>query len=392
MKAGAAHAYDASHDSTAARIRARADFLAAHQAAAELRSCWSRRVAAYYLGGGQRAAAGCGSLHTIVGTALVAGGAVGAQSVVGTRHRSADAAHAAAAAAGRAAAPAGRDVVWHRCSRPSASRSSRWASTCSRRWSRRSRWSSYVLLYTPLKLRTSLSTIVGAIPGALPAVIGWTAATNTLSIEGWVLFGIVFMWQMPHFLAIAWMFRDDYARAGIPLLPVIQPDGRTHGASGGALCGRPDSGELSADGRRPGERVLSGRRHGARRDSARAQPGVCGDAQHARGERLFFGTILYLPLLWIVLLSDHFSSHRVIDYADPPGAERVAQRDLRRCFSRSAGCSSGGAEIERASGLHAGGVCGVGAVPDVVPHLPRERRVGARFAGRARCGSSTSRS
>ena len=64
---------------------------------------------------------------------------------------------------------------------------------------------SYIFFYTPLKLRTSLSTIAGALPGALPAVIGWAAATNTLSIEGWVLFGIVFMWQMPHFLAIAWM-------------------------------------------------------------------------------------------------------------------------------------------------------------------------------------------
>ena len=86
-----------------------------------------------------------------------------------------------------------------------------------------------MLFYTPLKLRTSLSTIAGALPGALPAVIGWAAATNTLSIEGWVLFGIVFMWQMPHFLAIAWMYRDEYARAGMPLLPVIEPDGRSTG-------------------------------------------------------------------------------------------------------------------------------------------------------------------
>src|SRR6187402_1842703 len=87
----------------------------------------------------------------------------------------------------------------------------------------------YIFLYTPLKLRTSLSTIAGALPGALPAVIGWAAATDTLSIEAWVLFGIVFMWQMPHFLAIAWMYRDDYARAGMPLLPVIEPDGRRTG-------------------------------------------------------------------------------------------------------------------------------------------------------------------
>ena len=88
---------------------------------------------------------------------------------------------------------------------------------------------SYVWFYTPLKFVTSLSTIVGALPGALPAMIGWSAATNTLSKEGWVLFGIVFIWQMPHFLAIAWMYRDDYARAGMPLLPVIQPDGRSTG-------------------------------------------------------------------------------------------------------------------------------------------------------------------
>ena len=88
---------------------------------------------------------------------------------------------------------------------------------------------SYVLLYTPLKTRTSLSTVIGAIPGALPPVIGWAAATGTIELPALVLFGIVFFWQMPHFLAIAWLFRDDYARAGIPLLPVLEPDGRRTG-------------------------------------------------------------------------------------------------------------------------------------------------------------------
>jgi protoheme IX farnesyltransferase len=88
---------------------------------------------------------------------------------------------------------------------------------------------SYVLAYTPLKTRTSLATLVGAVPGALPPVIGWAAATGDLSLPAWVLFGIVFFWQMPHFLAIAWMHRDDYARAGIPLLPVLEPDGRRTG-------------------------------------------------------------------------------------------------------------------------------------------------------------------
>jgi heme o synthase len=88
---------------------------------------------------------------------------------------------------------------------------------------------SYVFLYTPLKTRTSLATLIGAVPGALPPVIGWAAATGTISGPAFVLFGIVFLWQMPHFLAIAWMYRDDYARAGIPLLPVLEPDGRRTG-------------------------------------------------------------------------------------------------------------------------------------------------------------------
>jgi protoheme IX farnesyltransferase len=88
---------------------------------------------------------------------------------------------------------------------------------------------SYVLVYTPLKPRTSLATLVGAIPGALPPVIGWSAATGLISLPALVLFGIVFFWQMPHFLAIAWLYREDYAHAGIPLLPVLEPDGRRTG-------------------------------------------------------------------------------------------------------------------------------------------------------------------
>ncbi len=87
----------------------------------------------------------------------------------------------------------------------------------------------YVVVYTPMKQRTSFATVVGAIPGALPPMIGWAAATDTLSRESWVLFAIIFLWQMPHFLAIAWMFKDDYGRAGFPMLPVLEPDGRSTG-------------------------------------------------------------------------------------------------------------------------------------------------------------------
>jgi protoheme IX farnesyltransferase len=88
---------------------------------------------------------------------------------------------------------------------------------------------SYVVVYTPLKRRTSLATLVGGVPGALPAVIGWVAATGTLDLPALVLFGIVFLWQMPHFLAIAWLYRHDYAAASIPLLPVVEPTGRRTG-------------------------------------------------------------------------------------------------------------------------------------------------------------------
>ena len=87
----------------------------------------------------------------------------------------------------------------------------------------------YLFGYTPLKTKTSLSTLVGAFPGAVPPLIGWTAARGELSLEAWVLFAILFLWQFPHFLAIAWMYREDYARAGILMLPVVEPEGRVTG-------------------------------------------------------------------------------------------------------------------------------------------------------------------
>ena len=83
----------------------------------------------------------------------------------------------------------------------------------------------YVFAYTPMKLRTVLCTVVGAVPGALPPVIGWVAARDGLGTGAWVLFGILFFWQLPHALAIARLYRDDYARAGIRVLPVVDPYG-----------------------------------------------------------------------------------------------------------------------------------------------------------------------
>ena len=88
----------------------------------------------------------------------------------------------------------------------------------------------YLLVYTPLKPVTSLCSLAGAVPGALPPVAGWAAARGTLDVEAWVLFGIMFLWQIPHSLAIGRMYRDDYARAGIRVLPVVDGDGRSTGA------------------------------------------------------------------------------------------------------------------------------------------------------------------
>ena len=85
---------------------------------------------------------------------------------------------------------------------------------------------SYLFLYTPLKQRSPISTTVGAFPGAMPLLIGYAAASGTLRAEAWVLYVILFLWQFPHFLSIAWMYREDYRRAGIVMLPVVEPDGK----------------------------------------------------------------------------------------------------------------------------------------------------------------------
>jgi protoheme IX farnesyltransferase len=87
----------------------------------------------------------------------------------------------------------------------------------------------YLFIYTPLKRVTWLNTAVGAIPGALPPLMGWTAARGEMSAEGWALFGILALWQMPHFFAIAWIYRDEYAKAGFVMLPAVDADGSRTG-------------------------------------------------------------------------------------------------------------------------------------------------------------------
>lgn len=90
---------------------------------------------------------------------------------------------------------------------------------------------SYVLVYTPMKVRTSLNTLVGAIPGALPPVVGHAAVVGHLAMPQAVLFAILFCWQIPHFLSIAWRYREDYARAGMQMLPVVDPSGYRTGVT-----------------------------------------------------------------------------------------------------------------------------------------------------------------
>lgn len=87
----------------------------------------------------------------------------------------------------------------------------------------------YVLIYTPLKVRTPLNTVVGAVCGAIPPMMGWTAATGNLDAGAWILGGILFVWQVPHFLALAWMYREDYERGGFRMLPAVDLEGRITG-------------------------------------------------------------------------------------------------------------------------------------------------------------------
>ena len=162
----------------------------------------------------------------------------------------------------------------------------------------------YIAFYTPLKRRSSFATVIGAIPGALPPMIGWAAGRGELTAEAWTLFGIVFLWQLPHFLAIAWIYRDDYARAGFPMLPVIEPDGRSTGrqaviyaAALVPLSLAPTLMHLAGDVYFAGALALglafvwSAWRFARTREVADAR-------------RVFFASIIYLPLIWILMIAD----------------------------------------------------------------------------------------
>lgn len=165
----------------------------------------------------------------------------------------------------------------------------------------------YLFGYTPLKLRTPLCLLVGAIPGALPPVAGWAAARGDLGAGAWVLFAILFLWQLPHTLAIARLYREDYARAGIRLLPVVDPDGTSTERQivTGCLA-------LLAAGLLPTLLGLAGWVYFVGALTLGVVFLGCGMAQAASrsvpaARRLLFGSLLYLPALLVLLAIDKVS-------------------------------------------------------------------------------------
>jgi len=165
----------------------------------------------------------------------------------------------------------------------------------------------YVLLYTPLKRRTPVSTLIGVIPGALPIVGGWTGAGGELVSRIWLLFALLCMWQLPHFLALSWMYRDDYARAGIRMLSVVQPDGhstfRQAVLTAAALIPvslAPSAFGLAGGTYFVGAAVLSVAFLALSVAAAR-------DQSIKRARRLFLGSLVYLPGVLILMIVNRTS-------------------------------------------------------------------------------------
>jgi protoheme IX farnesyltransferase len=163
---------------------------------------------------------------------------------------------------------------------------------------------SYVAVYTPLKRRTSFATVVGAVPGALPPLIGWAAVRGSIDPVALALFAIGFLWQMPHFLAIAWLYRSDYERAGFPLLPVVEPDGRSTGRQAVVYAAAllPVSLAPTAFGLAGSVYFVSAFVLGGVFLALSIRFAATRSAPSARW--LFFASIVYLPILWAVMIAD----------------------------------------------------------------------------------------
>lgn len=164
---------------------------------------------------------------------------------------------------------------------------------------------SYAWVYTPLKRRTPWAVLVGAVPGALPPVIGWAAATGALTVEAWLLFGIVFAWQLPHFHSLAWLHRDDYARAGFKVLAVVDPNGRRTALEctfwAVALAGL--SLLAATVGLTSGVFAIIAAAFSA--TFALLAVRFALDRSPARARTLFLGSLVALPLIWIALVAGH---------------------------------------------------------------------------------------
>lgn len=165
-------------------------------------------------------------------------------------------------------------------------------------------FASYVLLYTPLKRTTSLNTVVGAVPGALPIVGGWTAAGGSLGAAVAALFGILFLWQLPHFLALAWLYRDDYRAGGLRMLSVADDDGRDTGRMAllYAVALLPISLMPTLLGVTGGWYFFGALALGLA--YVAAGTGLIAGATPARAWRLFFVSIIYLPALLTLMVLD----------------------------------------------------------------------------------------
>ncbi len=164
---------------------------------------------------------------------------------------------------------------------------------------------SYAWIYTPLKRRTPWAVLVGAVPGALPPVIGWAAATGALTVEAWLLFGIVFAWQLPHFHSLAWLHRDDYARAGFRVLAVTDPDGRRTALESllWAVMLVVLSGPAATVGLAPPAFAIAAAAFSAVFALLAARFAL--DRSPARARTLFLGSLVALPLIWIALVAGH---------------------------------------------------------------------------------------
>ena len=156
----------------------------------------------------------------------------------------------------------------------------------------------YLIIYTPMKLLTPASTLVGAVPGALPAVIGWAASHGSVGVGGMTLFAIVFLWQIPHFMAIAWLYRDDYRKAGFPMVSVIEPSGVRAGSQAALFAAMLVPITLAASTSAVSFTVILAL--GLAQFALALRFAMARSDASARA--LFVGSITYLPLLWTVMI------------------------------------------------------------------------------------------